>query len=89
MIPKGNAGVLGHDATSCKYQYIPKKNRGRLIGDVLARHGLTDTIPACIDTPLPRGSRIQALRETVYVHVFDRETFDLGREEFSIDEQAL
>ena len=45
--------------------------------------------PARTDTPLPRGSRIPALRETVYVHIFDRETFDMGREEFSIDEQAF
>lgn len=53
----------------------------------LARHGLTDTIPARIDIALPRGSRIPALRETIDVHVFARDTFDLGREELSIGDK--
>jgi predicted transcriptional regulator of viral defense system len=50
----------------------------------LARHGLTDTIPPQVDIAIPRGSRIPALRETVAVHVFSRETFDVGREELVI-----
>jgi predicted transcriptional regulator of viral defense system len=53
----------------------------------LARHGLTDMIPPRIDIALPRGSRIPALRKTIYVHVFARETFDLGREEFAIGDK--
>jgi len=51
----------------------------------LARHGLTDIIPPRIDIALPRGSRIPALRETIDVHVFARETFDLGRKELAVD----
>lgn len=50
----------------------------------LARHGLTDIIPARLDIALPRGSRVPALRETIDVHVFARETFDLGRSELTI-----
>jgi predicted transcriptional regulator of viral defense system len=50
----------------------------------LARHGLTDIIPPRIDIALPRGSRTPALRETIHVHVFARETFELGREELTI-----
>lgn len=50
----------------------------------LARHGLTDIIPPRIDIALPRGSRTPALRETIHVHIFSRETFELGREELNI-----
>lgn len=50
----------------------------------LARHGLTDIIPARLDIALPRGSRVPALRETIDVHVFARDTFELGRGEFTI-----
>jgi len=53
----------------------------------LARHGLTDIIPPRIDIALPRGSRIPALRETIDVHVFARETFDLGREDLGIGDK--
>jgi predicted transcriptional regulator of viral defense system len=53
----------------------------------LARHGLTDTIPPRIDIALPRGSRIPALRKTIDVHVFARETFDLGRAEFAVGDK--
>ena len=53
----------------------------------LARHGLTDIIPPCIDIALPRGSRVPALRETIDVHVFARETFDLGREDLAIGDK--
>ena len=51
----------------------------------LARHGLTDAIPSQVDLAVPRGSRIPALRKTVSVHVFARDTFDLGREDLAID----
>ena len=50
----------------------------------LARHGLTDTIPPQVDIAIPRGSRVPALRETVAVHVFARDTFDVGRDEIVI-----
>jgi predicted transcriptional regulator of viral defense system len=53
----------------------------------LARHGLTDIIPQGIDIALPRGSRIPALRTTIDVHVFARETFELGREEFAVGDK--
>jgi predicted transcriptional regulator of viral defense system len=53
----------------------------------LARHGLTDIIPPRIDIALPRGSRIPALRKTIDVHVFTRETFDLGREQLAVGDK--
>jgi predicted transcriptional regulator of viral defense system len=53
----------------------------------LARHGLMDIIPARIDIALPRGSRIPALRKTIDVHSFARETFDRGREELAVGDR--
>jgi predicted transcriptional regulator of viral defense system len=53
----------------------------------LARHGLTDIIPPRIEIALPRGSRIPVLRDSIQVHVFARETFDLGREEFDVGDK--
>jgi predicted transcriptional regulator of viral defense system len=50
----------------------------------LARHDLTDTIPDCVDVAIPRGARIPALRPIVNVHVFARNTFDIGRQEIDI-----
>ena len=46
----------------------------------LARHGLTDVIPDCIDVAIPRGRRIPALQSPVNVHVFAKNTFGIGRE---------
>lgn len=46
----------------------------------LARHGLTDEIPAAIDIAVPRGSSRPALRAPVRLHQFDPRTFAIGRE---------
>ena len=51
----------------------------------LARHGLTDEIPATIDLALPRGTRAPATSAPITWHKFDPKTFDLGREEDEID----
>ena len=53
----------------------------------LARHGLTDIIPPSIDIALPRGSRVPTLRQSIDVHVFARETFDLGREGLDVGDK--
>jgi predicted transcriptional regulator of viral defense system len=47
----------------------------------LARHELTDTIPARIDIAIPRGNHRPALTAPVTWHTFDRPTFDIGREQ--------
>jgi predicted transcriptional regulator of viral defense system len=66
-------------------EIVHRAPRGTLcLVTALARHGLTDIIPPRIDIALPRGSRSPALRETIQVHVFARETFELGRDELSI-----
>jgi predicted transcriptional regulator of viral defense system len=46
----------------------------------LARHGLTDHIPAAIDLAIPRGRRAPRLTAPVTWHHFARETFSIGRE---------
>lgn len=51
----------------------------------LARHGLIDEIPARIDIALPRGSRKPALARPGRHHLFDRATFDVGRERIPIE----
>jgi Transcriptional regulator, AbiEi antitoxin len=50
----------------------------------LARHGLTEAIPAAIDIAIPRGSTRPALRAPCRLHQFDRRTFDLGRNELEV-----
>jgi predicted transcriptional regulator of viral defense system len=47
----------------------------------LARHGLTDVIPARIDIAIPRGNHRPTLTAPVAWHTFDRPTFDIGREQ--------
>jgi putative AbiEi antitoxin of type IV toxin-antitoxin system len=63
-------------------EIVHRAPRGTLcLITALARHGLTDIIPPSIDIAVPRGSRVPTLRKTIDVHVFARETFDLGRED--------
>ena len=45
----------------------------------LARHGLSDAIPASIDVALPRGQRHPRAQAPVTWHSFDLRTFDVGR----------
>jgi len=69
-------------------EIVHRAPRGTLcLVTALARHELTDIIPARIDIALPRGSRIPALRKTIDVHIFARETFDLGREHLSVGDK--
>ena len=50
----------------------------------LARHGLTDIIPARIDVAIPRGHRIPVLQSPVDIRVFSKDTFELGRGELKV-----
>lgn len=51
----------------------------------LARHALIDDIPPTIDIALPRGTRPPATRLPVTWHRFAASTFDMGREDITID----
>jgi predicted transcriptional regulator of viral defense system len=51
----------------------------------LARHELTDIIPAAHDVALPRGAWRPRASAPVRWHAFDPSTFELGRSEISVD----
>jgi Transcriptional regulator, AbiEi antitoxin len=50
----------------------------------LARHDLSDAIPARIDVALPRGQRHPHTQAPVTWHTFAPDTFDLGRDELNL-----
>jgi predicted transcriptional regulator of viral defense system len=54
----------------------------------LARHGLTDEIPATIDVALPRGTHRPAASAPVTWHLFDPDTFEIGRTTLPLDERT-
>lgn len=54
----------------------------------LARHGLSDAIPASIDVALPRGRWRPRTRAPVTWHAFAPDTFTIGREELELDDDA-
>lgn len=47
----------------------------------LAHYDLTDAIPDALDAAIPRGARKPATQGSIRWHHFDKDTFDLGREE--------
>lgn len=53
----------------------------------LARHALTDAIPAGIDVALPRGHRQPRTRAPVIWHAFAPDTFDVGRDQLRLTDQ--
>ena len=46
----------------------------------LARHDLIDVIPDAIDVAVARGDHRPVLKAPVRLHLFDRATFDIGRD---------
>ena len=53
----------------------------------LARHDLTDEIPAVLDVAVPRDDRRPATRAPVRWHRFARDTFDLGRGRLAVHDE--
>ncbi|MEJ3743444.1 type IV toxin-antitoxin system AbiEi family antitoxin domain-containing protein [Actinomycetes bacterium KLBMP 9797] len=56
------------------------------LATALAQHGLTDEIPAAIDVALPRGQHRPATTAPVRWHLFEQNSFDVGRTEMPLDE---
>ena len=54
----------------------------------LARHGLSDEIPARIDVALPRGQHRPVVEAPAVWHHFDPATFEVGRTLIKIDEET-
>jgi hypothetical protein len=52
----------------------------------LARHELTDVIPAAHDIAVPRGVWQPVVSAQVHWHKFDPTTFDIGRAEMHLDD---
>lgn len=50
----------------------------------LAHYDLTDTIPNALDVAIPRGVRTPVTRGSIRWHHFDKDTFNLGREDMLI-----
>ncbi|MCO1574761.1 hypothetical protein M8C13_03180 [Crossiella sp. SN42] len=57
------------------------------LSSALARHGLTDQIPATIDVAVPRGHTRPKVRAPVSWHLFAPETFAVGRERLALDQR--
>ncbi|TDW29795.1 type IV toxin-antitoxin system AbiEi family antitoxin domain-containing protein [Cryobacterium psychrophilum] len=51
----------------------------------LAHHGLTDAIPARTDIAIPRGKAAPTTAPAISWHIFDADTFTLGRTEIPLD----
>lgn len=54
----------------------------------LARHGLSDAIPARIDVALPRGRRAPGTSAPVAWHAFAPDTFTIGRDELALTAES-
>jgi predicted transcriptional regulator of viral defense system len=55
------------------------------LSTALARHGLSDDIPAAPDIALPRGARTPAIHAPARWHHFAADTFHLGRDMIPVD----
>ena len=54
------------------------------LASALAHYDLTDAIPSALDIAIPRGARIPASNSGINWHLFDRKTFNIGRESIQI-----
>jgi hypothetical protein len=54
----------------------------------LARHGLSDAIPAAHDLALPRGTRAPVSRAPVQWHWFEASSFEIGRALLPLDDDS-
>lgn len=79
---------LPADAPAADWDWIEAATRRPVaticLASALAHHELTDAIPAALDVAIPRGSRTPASHGTIAWHQFDRDTFDIGRENIPI-----
>jgi len=81
------------DAPAADWDWIEAATRRRdatiCLTSALAHYELTDAIPSAVDIAIPRGSRIPAGNSAIAWHLFDRKTFDLGRNEIEIPGSTL
>jgi predicted transcriptional regulator of viral defense system len=81
------------DAPAADWDWIEAATRRAdatiCLTSALAHYDLTDAIPQALDIAIPRGSRIPAGNSAIAWHLFDRKTFDLGRNEMEIPGSTL
>lgn len=79
----------GLDADPDLVEIATRASRATLcLASALARHDLTDAIPAKIDIALPRGTRRPPTAAPVKWHVFDADMFDIGRDTLALTGDA-
>lgn len=54
------------------------------LNTALVHHDLIDAIPAATDVAIPRGSHRARLTARTRLHQFDRDSFDVGRDELEV-----
>lgn len=90
--PIGRGLYRRHDAEMADLDLIEVGRRAPsatlCLTTALARHGLTDEIPSRIDVALPRGRHRPITSASVDWHWFDRDTFEVGRTELTIDPES-
>jgi predicted transcriptional regulator of viral defense system len=81
------------DAPAADWDWIEAATRRAdatiCLTSALAHYDLTDAIPQALDIAIPRGSRIPAGNSAIAWHLFDRNTFGLGRNEIEIPGSTL
>jgi len=95
---RGVLTVIGHglyrrsDAELADYDLLEIAHRGHLatlcLVSALARHDLTDEIPSVIDVALPTGTHRPRVAAPVAWHMFDPDTFHIGRGTLRVDAET-
>ena len=84
-IGRGLFGTTTLDADPDLIEVAFRSERATIcLTSALARHELTDEIPATIDLALPRGTRRPATSAPITWHKFAPRTFNLGREALDV-----
>lgn len=88
LVPLGGGVYRWADAPPADLDLIEVAERVRrptlCLETALARHDLIDSIPAAIDIAIPRGAHRPALKAPVRLHMFDRDTYEIGRETLDV-----
>ena len=84
-VGRGLFGTTTLDVDSDLIEVAFRAERATMcLTSALARHDLTDDIPATIDLALPRGTRSPVTSAPITWHKFDPKTFDPGRGDLDV-----
>lgn len=95
---RGVLTMIGHglyrrsDAELADHDLLEIAHRGHLatlcLTSALAQHDLTDQIPSAIDIALPTGTHRPRVAASVAWHMFDPDTFHIGRGTLPVDSET-